>query len=148
MHVVGLGAKCDLVPSENSTASPGGLSFLVSEFADLADGRRLTLHAERGWTQWPRRAVPQGEPLPDDWNEPLDPWLFTTRESVVQDTLNVVLPDDDDDPDDHPYEWLVGLLAQQGVSVSSDELRALRYTVELSSQLEDRLATLEAAREG
>jgi hypothetical protein len=90
--------------------------------------------------------VPQGESLPDNWDEPLDPWSFTTRESVVQDTLNVVLPDDDDDPDDHPYDWLAGLLAEQSVTVSSDELRALPYAVDLSRRLEDRLATLQAGR--
>jgi hypothetical protein len=27
-----------------------GLSFVVHEFADLADGRRITLHEERGFT--------------------------------------------------------------------------------------------------
>lgn len=71
MSVVALGAFCDLVPPEDYRGSPGGLSFSVREFAVLDDGRRLTLHAERGWTQWPRRGVPHGEPLPDDWDEPL-----------------------------------------------------------------------------
>lgn len=139
MRVVALGGVCDLVPPEESTARPVGLSFSVSEFAVLADGRRLTLHAHRGWTQVPIRSVPHGEPRPDAWDEPVDLWMFTNREAVVQDTLNVVLPDDDDDPDDHPYEWLAGLLAEQGVSVSPDELRGLPYTVELSRRLEDRL---------
>jgi hypothetical protein len=146
MSIVALGAFCDLVPPEDFTASPGGLSFSVSEFAILGDGRRLTLHTDRGWTQWPLRALPHGEPLPDDWDARLDPRSFMTRESVVQDTLNVVLPDDDDDPDDHPYEWLAGLLAAQGVSASPEVLRTLPYTVELSSRLEDRLAALQADR--
>jgi hypothetical protein len=146
MAVVSLGACCDLVPPEEYGGSPGGLGFSVSEFAVMHDGRRLTLHAERGWTQWPRRAVPHGEPMPDDGDEPLDPWSFTTRASVVQDTLNVVLPDDDDCPDDHPYEWLAGLLARHGVSASADELRALPYDVELSPRLQARLAALEADR--
>jgi hypothetical protein len=136
---------CDLVPPEAYGGSPGGLSFSVSEFAVLDDGRRLTLHEERGWTAWVRYAVPPGEQLPDDWAPP-DPWSQLTRESLVQDTLNVVLPDDDDHPDDHPYEWLVELLARQGVSATVDELRALPYTVELSSRLEDRLAAMEADR--
>jgi hypothetical protein len=142
MSVVALGAFCDLVPAEDVTASPGGLSFSVSEFAVLDDGRRLTLHAERGWTQCPHRVVPPGEPLPDEWDAALDPWSFVTRESVVQDTLNVVLPDDDDDPDDHPHEWLAGLLVARGVTASPEVLRTLPYTVDLSSRLEDRLAAL------
>jgi hypothetical protein len=137
--VVALGALCDLVPAEQDSASPGGVSFDVSEFAVLADGRRVTLHAERGWTQWARRSFPVGEPLPADWDAPLDPWEMVTREDLVQSTLNVVLPDDDDHPDDHPYEWLAELLAEQGISASADDLRGVPYLVELSPRLEARL---------
>lgn len=52
--VVALGAWCDLVPPLEYSASPGGVSFTVGEFADLDDGRRVTLHAERGFTTLPR----------------------------------------------------------------------------------------------
>lgn len=139
MTVVALGALCDLVLPEQSSASPGGLSFDVSEFAVLDDGRRITLHAERGWTEWPRRSVPADEPLRADRGVPLDPWEHTSREDVVRTTLAVVLPDDDDDPDDHPYEWLAGLLAEQGIRASAAELRSLPYIVELSARLEEQL---------
>jgi hypothetical protein len=66
--VVGLGAWCDFVTEdeyrrrlvrdgwpagevENFVKDfKHGVSFVVHEFADLADGRRLTLHEERGFT--------------------------------------------------------------------------------------------------
>lgn len=142
MHVVALGALCDLVSPAEYGGSPGGLSFSVSEFAVLHDGSRLTLHAERGWTQWLRTAGEHGR-LPEGSDEPLDPWSFTIRQTVVQNVLNVVLPDDDDDLDDHPYIWLAERLAEHGVMASPDALRSVPYTVELSSRLEQRLRAVE-----
>ena len=72
MTVVALGASCDLVSSGQAPANPGDLSFAVREFAVLDDGRRITLHAERGWTDSLRRNVTKGKPLPADWGEPRD----------------------------------------------------------------------------
>ena len=145
MGVVGLGARCDLVPPEEYTGSPGGLSFTVSEFAVLDDGRRLILHAERGWTQWVRQAAARGEPPTGAAENELDPWALMTRQAVIQNTLHVVLPDDDDAAEAHPYEWLAGLLAEHAVSATADELRTVPYVVELSSRLEERLASHDAA---
>ncbi len=62
-----------------------------------------------------------------------------SRDDLVQSTLQVVLPDDDDAPDDHPYEWLAGRLSEHGIRASAAELRALPYTVELSPRLEQLL---------
>jgi hypothetical protein len=144
MTVRELGAFVDLSGGDSDPERT--LHFSVAEFAVLRDGRRLTLHEERGWSTSTHRAFPLNEPLPSDWDEPLDPWLLTTREDLVHTALNVVLPDDDDDPDEHPYEWLCELLAAQGVDASVDELRAVPYVVELSRALEERLAELEAGR--
>ncbi len=65
IEVVGLGAWCDLVPREEDSASPGGASFGIHEFADLADGRRVTLHSERGFHDMGAcdRAVAAARPL-------------------------------------------------------------------------------------
>ena len=125
MPVVALGAFCDLASSGQAPANPGDLSFAVSEFAVLDDGRRITLHAEHGWTDSLRRSVPKGEPLPADCGEPLDPWEHMSRGGLVQSTLLVVLPDDDDAPDDYPYEWLAGRLSEHGIRASAAELRSL-----------------------
>ena len=127
-EVVGLGARCELVPPERDTASPGGASFEVSEFAVLDNGRRLTLHSERGWTTWVHST---------DQRRPLDPWTALTAEGVRQDVLNVVLPDEDDG-EPHPWEWLRGLLQQQGVDVTVEQLKAVPYTVELSDTVSAR----------
>ena len=54
-----------------------GISFEVHEFADLDDGRRLTLHEERGFTT-------SGQ------------WRHLTLENLERDVRTTVLPDDDD----------------------------------------------------
>jgi hypothetical protein len=142
MTVVSLGALVDLPGADPEPDA--SLHFSVAEFAILHDGRRLTLHDERGWSTATHRAFPLGESLPSDWDQPLDPWTGITRQAVIDTALAVVLPDDDDHPDDHPYEWLSGLLAAQGVTASVDDLRSVPYVVELSERLEVRLNRLEA----
>ena len=127
-EVVGLGARCELVPPERYTASPGGVSFDVSEFAVLDDGRRVTLHAERGWTTWARSTGPTE----------VDTWEGLTTEVVTRDVLNVVLPDDDDG-EPHPWEWLRGLLQQHGVDATVEQLKAVPYEVELSDEIRNRV---------
>ena len=94
--------------------SPGGISFQVEEFAVLADGRRVRLHAERG---------------------------FFTLESVEASVLTTVLPDDAEQTgDDHPWEWLAELLRDQGVAATPKQLRTLPYDGELRDRLRARLA--------
>ena len=119
-----LGAWCDLVRSALSTASPGSVSFDVHEFAVLADGRRLVLHRERGFS------LSGGS----------DPWAFLTVQSVEADVRTTVLPDEDT-PDEHPYAWLAGLLRRHGVEASVEQLRAVPYVVELSERVQQRLAS-------
>lgn len=52
-----------------------------------------------------------------------------------------MLPDDDDTEDEHPWEWLAGLLLAHGVEASPDELRLLPYDVVFSQRLRTRLAS-------
>lgn len=101
---------------------PRGLSFQVQEFALLSDGRRITLHDERGYST----------------SGPEDPWRFQTSESIEADVRTTVLPDDDDG-EEHPWEWLVELLQAQGVDASVEELKQVPYRVELSQRLHDKL---------
>jgi hypothetical protein len=103
---------------------PRGLSFAVEEFAVLADGRRVRLHAERGF------ALSAGP----------DPWQLLTLESLRSSVLATVLPDDAEETgDEHPWDWLSDLLRPHGVDASPDELRRLPYDVELSDRLRARL---------
>ena len=105
--------------------SPGGISFQVEEFAVLADGRRVRLHAERGFSL----------------GAGVDPWQFVTRESVEASILTSVLPDEPEQTgDDHPWEWLAELLRDQGVAATPEQLRTLPYDVELSDRLRARLS--------
>jgi hypothetical protein len=128
-RIAGLGAWCDVLPEEQSSASPGSVSFVVHEFALLADGRRVTLHSERGFAvSGPRRPTVA------------DPLAGLTAESIEADVRTTVLPDDDDSEDQHPYEWLRELLLRQGIAVTTTTLRSVPYTIELSERLRRLLA--------
>jgi hypothetical protein len=107
-----------------------GLSFVVHEFADLADGRRLTLHEERGFTSW---ALASSGPAPSDQ------WRGLTLEHLEANVLTTVLPDDDDTQDEHPWERLAELLHVHGIEATAEELRLLPYDVVFSERLRARV---------
>lgn len=117
-RVVGLGAICDLGPQRSGEARDQ--SFSVSEFVALEDGRRVTLHEDRGFTVGLRST---GNSDPGDLRE------HETLESLTRDVLNVVLPDDEEPAEGHPYSWLADLARARGLKVTADELRSLPYEV-------------------
>jgi hypothetical protein len=143
MDVVGLGAWCDLVTEDDYREQLTAMgvtgqrfqediqefkrsaSFRVSEFAVLADGRRLTLHDDRGFSA----SASSG-----------DPWRGLTPKGVEADVRTTVLPDEADTQDEHPWEWLAELLRAHGVDMSADRLRSLPYAVEFSERLRERLS--------
>lgn len=145
--VVGLGAWCDYVtdneyrerlfdeggsPEEVEKlvqASKLGISFVVHEFADLADGRRLTLHEDRGFTGT----------FANNGSEPSDQWRSLTLEDLERGVRTTVLPDDDESQDEHPWEWLAELLHVHGVEATAEELRHLPYDVVFSERLRARV---------
>ena len=110
-----------------------GVSFVVHEFAELSDGGRLTLHEERGFTAFTVASSNTGRPPPSDQ------WHFLTLENLERDVRTTVLPDEDDTRDEHPWEWLVGLLHGHGVDATAEELRLLPYDVVFSERLRARL---------
>jgi hypothetical protein len=146
--VVGLGAWCDFVTADEyrqllvKEGWPAdevrnlvddfkrGISFVVHEFADLADGRRLTLHEERGFTGWT---------MASRGSAPGDQWRYLTLENLERDVRTTVLPDDDDIQEEHPWEWLAGLLHVHGVAATPEELRLLPYDVVFSERLRARI---------
>ena len=105
----------------------------MHEFAILADGRRVTLRDDLGFSSWSRR-----HDYDSGKTHALDPSHDMTRESVESGVRNVVLPDDDSG-DEHPYEWLRELLLRRGIETSVEQLRSVPYTVEFSDRLERRL---------
>ena len=99
-----------------------GVSFVVHEFADLADGRRITLHEDRGFTTSAQ-------------------WRYLTLDDLERDVRTTVLPDDDDTQDEHPWEWLAELLHVRGVDATAEELRLVPYNVVFSERLRARLGS-------
>lgn len=120
MTVVRLGAWCDYSAEQDGRSA----AFDVHEFAVLADGRRLTLHSERGFS------LSAGD----------DPWHYITLESLERDVRTTVLPDDEDTDNEHPWEWLAELVHAHGIEVSPDELRRVPYDVVFSERVRSRLA--------
>ena len=116
-RVVGLGAICDLDPRTPDKAR--SQSFSVSEFVTLEDGRRVILHEDRGFTIG----------LGSSGETTADLRRGETIESLTRDVLSVVLPDNDDAAEDHPWTWLADLARARGLNVSADDLRSLAYEV-------------------
>lgn len=122
--VVSLGAVCAI--DVDRTDDPDRQSFDVGEFAVLGDGRRILLHAERGWS-----TSTNGD----------DVWERETVETLRRTVLAVVLPDDAEETlEEHDFEWLSELLAQRGVTGFSHRLKHLPYEVVLSREILDRVA--------
>ncbi|MGH2377138.1 MAG: hypothetical protein ACRDGT_01530 [Candidatus Limnocylindria bacterium] len=104
------------------------MSFSVSEFATLEDGRRVILHEDRGFGFGPvmraRRSGSSGESGPGDIRGD------ETLESLTRDVLNVVLPDDaESSGEEHPWSWLADLARARGLDVTADDLQSLPYEV-------------------
>jgi hypothetical protein len=98
----------------------------VSEFAALHDGRRVILHEDRGFTiGWTSvgGSGPGGLPIRE------------TRDDIVQSVLHVVLPDDDECAEGHPWAWLAELARARGLDVTADDLRGLPYEVVLTDRV-------------
>jgi len=108
--VVGLGAWSELARRDQS-----GMDIGVHEFAILDDGRRVTLHQERGFSTSA---------------------THTTADEVERDVLTTVLPDDAEiTGEDHPWEWLASLIREHGVAVTPEQLKAVPYVVEFGPRL-------------
>ncbi|RLP93450.1 hypothetical protein [Micromonospora sp. CV4] len=128
-RVVGLGAVCDLAGAYPEDASTR--SFIVSEFAMLHDGRRVLLHAERGFTVTARSTGAAGNGAVP---------LRETRDSITQHVLNAVLPDDEECAEEHLWSWLAELAQARGLAVTAEDLRALPYRVVLTDAVSRWLA--------
>jgi hypothetical protein len=129
-RVVGLGAVCDLRPQRFDEAR--SQSFSVSEFVTLEDGRRVILHEDRGFTIGWRSSGESGSG---------DVRRHETLESLTRDVLNVVLPDDDECAEDHPWSWLADLARARGLNVTADDLRGLPYEVIFTDEVRRWLAS-------
>lgn len=128
------------VNDENSDAHQ--MSVAARHEAELADGRRVLLLDDRGWTSAALRAS-WGDEVPDSESRPeqLDTWALTSVEDVEETARVVVGPDEpfdehsqEDMEADH-WAYLAGVLGQQGVVVGAMELKRLPHDVVLSERL-------------
>jgi hypothetical protein len=132
VRVVALGVWCDLAGGEGAIGdSDRQLTLRVAEFAVLSDGRRLTLHDERGFDTR----------LSGTGDAPVDPWDRLSLEQLERNVRTTVLGDDAEATgDEHPWEWLAGLLRASGVDASPGELARLPYDVVFSPRLRQQLS--------
>ena len=87
----------------------------VHEFAILDDGRRLTLHHNRGFSTSA---------------------THMTTEHAESSVLTTVLPDDAElTGEDHPWEWLASLIRDHGVAVRPEQLKTMPYVIEFGPRL-------------
>jgi hypothetical protein len=108
--VIGVGAWSELARRDER-----GMDIDVREFAVLDDGRRLTLHQDRGFST---------------------SGLHLAAEQLQSDVLTTVLPDDAEvTGEDHPWEWLASLIQDQGVAVTPEQLKAVPYVLEFGPRL-------------
>jgi hypothetical protein len=92
-----------------------GMDINVHEFAVLDDGRRLTLHQERGFSTSA---------------------THLTAAHAERSVLTTVLPDDAEmTGQDHPWEWLASLIRSHGVAVTPEQLQPVPYVVEFGPHL-------------
>jgi hypothetical protein len=108
--VVGLGAWSELARRDQR-----GMDINVGEFAILDDGRRLTLHHDRGFSTSA---------------------AHLTAGHAERSVLTTVLADDAEvTGEDHPWEWLASLIRNQGVAVTPERPKAVPYVVEFGPRL-------------
>src|SRR5262245_55327971 len=98
----------------------------------MEGGRRVILHQDRGFTIGWRSSAEPG---------PADLRGYETRDSITRDVLNVVLPDDDESGEEHPWAWLAELARDRGLDVTADDLRGLPYEVILTDKVTHWLAS-------
>jgi hypothetical protein len=122
------------------------MSVSARHEAALADGRRVLLLDDRGWTSSALRAYRMGElPDGDPWRDQPDPWAGTTMEDIEETARVVVGPDEP--PDGHSQEeaeaahwaYLADVLREQGLLVDPLELKQLPHDVVLSERLLERI---------
>jgi hypothetical protein len=58
-----------------------------------------------------------------------DSWGNETLENMTRSVLTVVLPDDDECGEEHPWSWLADLARARGLDVTAEDLRGLPYEV-------------------
>jgi hypothetical protein len=143
----------DIAGDDDAAPDAPRLSVSARHEAMLADGRRVVLLDDRGWSEqfavawyhepspWERRPVE----LPDIWT-------CKTVEEMERTARDVVGPDEPfegrtrADMEASHWESLARVLLQQGIEVDGAELRALRHHVKLSDRVLARIGASPATQ--
>lgn len=133
------------IVEEPDGPTPMALSFSLTEFADLSDGRRVILSDDRGFggtlhaVEWDPET---GEVRDASWHEGSelealvsDQWQFTTRESLTQSVIGYF----DRDDDQEWYRWVAERLGSLGFEVDPASVEAAPYRVEFGSRVLEEL---------
>jgi hypothetical protein len=128
------------------------MSVSARHEAVLADGRRVVLLDDRGWTSSALKAYRVGEvPDGDFWRDQPDPWAGTTMEDIEETARVVVGPDEppggysQEEAETAHWAYLADVLREHGLVVDPLELKQLPHDVVLS---EDLLARIGCDRGG
>jgi hypothetical protein len=120
------------------------MSLSARHEAVLADGRRILLLADRGWTE-SLMTFSQDVPDADSRRDELDIWAVTSVEDIEQTARTVVGPDEPfaghsrEKMAESHWAHLASVLAEQGVVADPSDLRRLPHDVELSERLLERV---------
>ena len=132
-----------LVDVQDEVADASQMSVSARHEAELADGRRVLLLDDRGWTSTALIAYPVGE-VPDGEHQP-DIWAMTSIEDIEETARVVVGPDEpfgehsQEEMEASHWAYLADVLRQQGIVVDALELRRLPHDVVLSERLRARI---------
>jgi hypothetical protein len=130
-----------LVDVRDEASDARQMSVSARHEAELADGRRVLLLDDRGWTSAVLTAY-WGEAHGDgsERDEP-DVWATTSVEEIEETARFVVGPDEppegysQDEMEASHWDYLAGVLGEQGVVVDAQELKWLPHAVVLSERL-------------
>lgn len=134
--------EVDLDATENSRLR---MSVRAHLKAELADGRRVVVLDDRGWTGQVFFSYPEGVKMPSDPYADTDVWAHETVESLAFTARTVVGPDEPPDGmtyaevEDGHWDYLAHLLGGRGLATDAATLRGLAMDVELSERVLARL---------
>jgi hypothetical protein len=132
----------DIADEDDDGPGARRMSVSARHEAVLADGRRVVLLEDRGWSE-ELRVLLGDEPSEQarGFVEPSSIWAYETVEEMERTARIVVGPDEpfegrtQAEMEASHWDSLARVLQQQGIEVQAAELRALPHDVELSHRV-------------
>lgn len=130
----------DVADGDDAGPEARRMSVTARHQAVLTDGRRITLLDERGWSEELRVVGDQRTVVGIRGI-----WAHETAAEIERTARAVVGPDEpfeghtQDEMDASHWDFLAGVLRQQGIDVVAADLRALPHDVDLGDRVHARL---------